>query len=249
MIDLSRAEILFFDLGNVFVSDDPSAAYAYEALYRELAAQGRFSSPEEFFEARTQDARNGGSLWSFVKQFIPGEDFPAFQSRVRNEMYCQWPALSPEVPGMREAAEKLATKYRMGIIANQPTEVSALLEERQLRSLFDVVVISADVKMEKPHEGIFLHALELAGLPAESAVMIGDRIDNDIVPAKKLGMQTVWVRLGDAGRGYVPTDEFRQHFARSLAQVNRSEIEPAGSHEEPEAVVRSAEELVRLFLG
>ena len=28
------------------------------------------------------------------------------------------------------------------------------------------------------------------------AVMIGDRIDNDIVPAKQLGMKTIWVKQG-----------------------------------------------------
>ena len=29
-----------------------------------------------------------------------------------------------------------------------------------------------------------------------NAVMIGDRIDNDIVPAKQLGMKTIWVKQG-----------------------------------------------------
>ena len=33
--------------------------------------------------------------------------------------------------------------------------------------------------------------------PAE-AFMVGDRLDNDIYPAKKLGMKTVWVRQGYA---------------------------------------------------
>lgn len=31
---------------------------------------------------------------------------------------------------------------------------------------------------------------------AENAVMIGDRMDNDIVPAKHLGMKTVWIKQG-----------------------------------------------------
>ena len=37
----------------------------------------------------------------------------------------------------------------------------------------------------------------MAGCQAENAVMIGDRLDNDIAPAKKLGMKTVWIRQGD----------------------------------------------------
>ena len=35
-----------------------------------------------------------------------------------------------------------------------------------------------------------------AGCTPEQAVMIGDRIDNDIVPAKQMGMKTVWIKQG-----------------------------------------------------
>lgn len=36
----------------------------------------------------------------------------------------------------------------------------------------------------------------------QEAVMIGDRLDNDISPAKRLGMQTIWIRQGfEAKRG------------------------------------------------
>ena len=32
--------------------------------------------------------------------------------------------------------------------------------------------------------------------PATNAVMVGDRVDNDVAPAKKLGMKTVCVKQG-----------------------------------------------------
>lgn len=35
-----------------------------------------------------------------------------------------------------------------------------------------------------------------SGCWPENAVMVGDRIDNDIVPAKKMGMHTIWVKQG-----------------------------------------------------
>jgi beta-phosphoglucomutase-like phosphatase (HAD superfamily) len=44
--------------------------------------------------------------------------------------------------------------------------------------------------------GLFLRACQdLAVKPAE-CIMVGDRIDNDIVPAKILGMRTVLIRTG-----------------------------------------------------
>ena len=41
-------------------------------------------------------------------------------------------------------------------------------------------------------------ALEQAKCKANEAIMIGDRLDNDIVPAKGFGMKTIWVRQGFA---------------------------------------------------
>ena len=48
----------------------------------------------------------------------------------------------------------------------------------------------------KPDPRIFETALEKAGCPPHEAVMIGDRLDNDVAPAKALGMKTVRVRQG-----------------------------------------------------
>ena len=59
---------------------------------------------------------------------------------------------------------------------------------------FDVVVASAEAGYAKPDLQIFELALEQSGCMAKNAAMIGDRLDNDIVPAKKLGMKTIWAR-------------------------------------------------------
>lgn len=45
---------------------------------------------------------------------------------------------------------------------------------------------------------IFEIAFEMAGCSADEAVMIGDRLDNDIYPAKRLGMKTIWIKQGFA---------------------------------------------------
>ena len=50
--------------------------------------------------------------------------------------------------------------------------------------------------VSKPDRHIFEIALERSCCKPENAVMIGDRIDNDIVPAKQLGMKTIWVKQG-----------------------------------------------------
>lgn len=47
-------------------------------------------------------------------------------------------------------------------------------------------------------EGNWVHNRQhdVAKCKPENAVMIGDRIDNDIVPAKQLGMKTIWIKQG-----------------------------------------------------
>ena len=55
---------------------------------------------------------------------------------------------------------------------------------------------SAELGVAKPNKLIFERAFELAGCQPQNSVMVGDRLDNDIAPAKSLGMRTVWIRKG-----------------------------------------------------
>ena len=78
--------------------------------------------------------------------------------------------------------------------------------------------------MKKPNPAIFQLALECARCGPHEAVMVGDRIDNDIRPAKTLGWKTIRVLQG---------------FAR--AQV------PRNATEEPDYTVDSLDEVLTLF--
>jgi FMN phosphatase YigB (HAD superfamily) len=68
-----------------------------------------------------------------------------------------------------------------------------------------VSIASAEVGLEKPDPAIFDLALRQARCAASQAVMIGDRLDNDIRPARMLGLKTVRVLQGP-GRFQVPRD-------------------------------------------
>jgi FMN phosphatase YigB (HAD superfamily) len=68
-----------------------------------------------------------------------------------------------------------------------------------------VCIASAEVGLEKPDPAIFYLALREAGCSASEAVMIGDRLDNDIRPARTLGWLTMRVLQGP-GRFQSPRD-------------------------------------------
>jgi len=86
--------------------------------------------------------------------------------------------------------------YRLGIIANQAAGTAQRLDAWGLLKYFDVVAASAELGTAKPDKLIFAKACEMAGCQPHNSVMVGDRLDNDILPAKELGMRTVWIRKG-----------------------------------------------------
>ena len=105
--------------------------------------------------------------------------------------------------------EMLSSKYKIVIIANQSLGSKERLRQYGLLQYIDLVAASAEEGVAKPDFRIFQIALERAGCRAEEAVMIGDRIDNDIVPAKALGMHTIWVKQG-FGQYWKVNDEREQ---------------------------------------
>jgi len=95
-----------------------------------------------------------------------------------------------------EVLEALSKKYKIGVIANQSLGTANRLEEKGILKYIDLVIASAEEGISKPDRRIFEIALSRANCKAENAVMIGDRIDNDIVPANIMGFKTIWIKQG-----------------------------------------------------
>ena len=100
-------------------------------------------------------------------------------------------------PDAQYVLEQLTGRgYKIGVIANQNSGTAQQLEQYGLLKYIDLVVASAEEGVAKPDKEIFRRALERADCLAQNAVMIGDRLDNDIFPVKALGMKTVRITQG-----------------------------------------------------
>ncbi len=100
-------------------------------------------------------------------------------------------------PGVAEMLQRLHERgLRLGLAANQPVRVIAELDWRGIGGLFTHRQVSGHHGYRKPDVRLFLRALDELGVRPDEAVMVGDRIDNDIVPARLLGMRTVLIRTG-----------------------------------------------------
>lgn len=88
-------------------------------------------------------------------------------------------------------AEKLKEKYKIGMITdNKIDRIEAVLSSSDLKNLFDIVVISAEVGSKKSDDRIFEVALDKLDLKAEECVFIDNNDYNLTVPSK-MGMKTI----------------------------------------------------------
>jgi len=107
-------------------------------------------------------------------------------------------------PDVRGALDELREHgYRLAIIGNQPHAIGGQL--RALGIQAEVMRMSDEMGVMKPDPAFFRRTLEAIGKadPGDVAY-VGDRIDNDVVPASAAGMRAVWLRRGPWG--VVPQD-------------------------------------------
>ncbi len=97
-------------------------------------------------------------------------------------------------PAFRVLAE---AGYRLAIAGNQPERAEAVLAEAGLPVEF--VASSARWRVEKPSTAFFDRLAQEAKLTPGEIAHVGDRVDNDVVPAADAGLVSVFIRRGPWG--------------------------------------------------
>ncbi len=95
-----------------------------------------------------------------------------------------------------------AAGYRIGLAGNQPEEAESALAEANATA--DFIASSARWGVEKPSRAFFDKVVEAAGVPAGDIAYVGDRLDNDVLPAADAGMTAIFIRRGPWG--YIHAD-------------------------------------------
>ena len=122
---------------------------------------------------------------------------------------------------VRSSLERLrSSRLKVGVLANQPASAAAELEREGITSLCDDVWLSDTVGLSKPDPRLFQLALDAWGLAADAVVYVGDRPDNDIGPARRLGMQALRIRIGPhAGQAAADAFEVADFEAHSVSEA------------------------------
>ena len=154
---------LFFDVGSTIMNEQ----IAYEHRMRDIANAANISF-EKVYEI----------AMAYYKLNKKGD------LEVARELGVSLPKWYTEDEFLYDNAiqcfETLSKKYKIGIIANQSLGTEERLAHQGILKFINLIVASAEEGVAKPDRRIFEIALERSNCKPVNAIMIGDRIDNDI---------------------------------------------------------------------
>ena len=200
---LADIKWVFIDIGYTLVDEDEAVEDRILQIQGVLEDSGIPMTCEEIRailqEATTEQARS-----PIARAIAKLTDSEELRGRLKAEVTWRKDLEKP-YPEARQVLSALSERYRLGIIANQPLGTVARLEKWGFSRFISLCLPSAELGLSKPDLAIFELAIERSGCEPEHAVMVGDRIDNDITPAKSLGWKTIRIKQG-LSQGQVPTN-------------------------------------------
>jgi putative hydrolase of the HAD superfamily len=198
------------DAGGVLLDLD------YDRLAEMLKERGCRSSREDLslFEARARveienKVRNGGRTSDAWRGYFftilegAGLDRKEHDSLVDDlwALHHRQGLWVEPIPGARDAVRQLRDRgYRVGVVSNAEGRVEQDLKAAGYDGLFETVVDSHRVGVEKPDPAIFAIALERIGVEASTALFAGDVPAVDVTGARLAGIAPVLVDRHDLFR-------------------------------------------------
>lgn len=204
---------VLFDLGNTLIYDKEPWENLYlradKALWNSLQSYGVKSTPRElygrhktlfnlYYKLRENDLEEPG-MGNVLQELLiknnihlPEEELRAALHSMYRITQANWFAEDDAVPSLQALKQR---GFRLGIISNGADDENTytLIDKANIRPYFEYIISSAAFGKRKPHPGIFHAALDHFQIPPEQAVMVGDTFEADIVGARQVGMNSIWV--------------------------------------------------------
>ena len=215
---MKRYKAIFLDWDDTIGDWSHAAERALEVLYARYHLDELYETVAEFFN--TYEPYNL-ELWSkygrgevtkeqlhFERFYYPlmVNSYPEFRGIdkkvLARRMGDEFLELTNEyfslLPGSAAIVRALAAKFPLTIISNGFKEVQYYkFSHSGLAECFAHTIISEEVGINKPQPEIFRIALDINGVTAEEAVMIGDSYTSDIAGAKAAGIDQIWIHTGE----------------------------------------------------
>ena len=211
-LDFDRFDVLTFDCYGTLIDWEagilaalrgPLSAHGIAAADEDVL--GAFARHEAEIEAgpyRPYREVLGEVLAAMVGHF--GAEASPEERATFGGSVADWPAF----PDSAAALAALHERFKLGVITNCDDDLFAA-SQAKLGVEFDWVVSAQQAKRYKPNPRGFELMFERVGLPPSRILHVAQSLFHDHVPAKRLGLSTVWVnrRAGRAGSGATPPAE------------------------------------------
>ncbi|HEY6192592.1 MAG TPA: HAD-IA family hydrolase [Bacteroidota bacterium] len=194
---------VIFDLDNTLVDFMGMKRQAIDAAIRAMIDAGLNLTPEEVKTRIDSIYKERGIEFQSVFDELLYDLFNKVNYKILSAGIISYrrareAALVPYPHVYMTLMELLKRGLLLAVVSDAPGREAWLrLSYLNFHHIFHAVVTFDDTRERKPAPGPFRKALELLGVPAEEALMVGDWAERDMVGAGNLGMKTVFARYGD----------------------------------------------------
>lgn len=198
---MTPATAILFDFGGTLDADGVHWSPRFHAAYRAAGGAVTRAAFETFFKEsdRRLERWPGVAAMGF-------REMVEVQARILTSLLSDGSAIDPSavaerfhadsvkiVERNRPILERLAGRYRLGVVSNFTGNLEPCLRELDMLDYFRAVTDSGSARVAKPAPAAFTRTLTVLGVPAGDAWMVGDNLENDIWPATALGLRTCWI--------------------------------------------------------
>jgi HAD superfamily hydrolase (TIGR01549 family) len=208
---MSPIRAVWFDVGEVLINETREYGtwadwlgiprHTFSAMFGAVIARGedyrqvfQYFRPDFDLEAERQARLDAG-----LGEYLNGYDL--------------YPDVRPCLHALKDAG------YFVGIAGNQTTRAGRFLRELNLPC--DVLTTSDDWGVTKPDVAFFTKLIAVSGHQPDEIAYVGDRLDNDLLPATAAGLHTIFIKRGPWG--YITY----QHGAATLEIDSLTELPDA----------------------
>jgi HAD superfamily hydrolase (TIGR01549 family) len=197
-----ECKAILFDFGGTLDSDGEHTLDRFYALYKHAGLDLSLSEIKRaFYHADSLCCGDSGVVLSGLRPLM------------KHHIHLQFEALNLEEYGKeKEMADlfcdrserflrrnalllnRLRRRYRLGLVSNFYGNLAILCREAGVSESLDVILDSTQVGVSKPDPEIFRMALRKLELLSEQVTFVGDSYERDMIPARELGMKTIWLK-------------------------------------------------------
>ncbi|HLO14479.1 MAG TPA: HAD-IA family hydrolase [Anaerolineales bacterium] len=198
----NEIEAILFDMGGTLRRTTRRTRDEKQQVIRRMMSLTGASGSAEAFARRLSKRAKAYKVWAeqthielnesdlWTRWMLP--DFPPQKIKELavqlNQLYREAIGRRVVFPESREVVLELFRRgYRLGLVSNTTSsvEVPALLKELKIIGYFETITLSTVVGKRKPSPAMLLNAIQRMGIAPERCAYIGNRIDRDVVTARK----------------------------------------------------------------